>query len=159
MTATKGRQVLNLWTGKAAAHPFSIEAKIAETSNAGGEEYFNCWRCRRTEKKPVVGDHVKGRRNRARAQADIDASWKENIERHQAADCLRITKPKTRPHRHRGGDVPRCGAQHPDYASVTCTAHTVDRQGKPRKHRGKHRAKIVTGHVVRWDRAPEAGAR
>lgn len=156
----KPRQVLNLWTNQAAAHPFSIEARRAEAANANpptSGELFNCWRCRLTDRKPQVDDDVKGRKNRARAQAAIDEKWAEDIARHQAGDCLRIPKVRlvpgpTRRRMRATGNWPRCGAVHPDYPGVTCTAHAVDRQHKPRKHLGKHRAKLAKGAVVRWAR-------
>jgi hypothetical protein len=153
------RQVLNLWTRKAAAHPMSAEAAIAEANNTHGSEYYNCWRCRRTERKPEIPDDIRGRRAKKLAEQHREAQWLETIAKHEAGDCLRIPKVRKRIRLRRRGDVPRCGAVHPDFARVTCTAHAIDEQGAPHQHRGKHRAKLTGGAVIRWDATAKAGAR
>lgn len=143
------RQVLNLLTKKAAPHPLSTEARLAESRNeAHAGEFFHCWRCRTTTRKPSVEEGLRGKAKR-NAQAELDETWNKTTARHETGECIRVPKVRRR-RRIRYSDVPRCGEQHPEHAGVTCTARAVDDSGKPKKHRGKHRAKLARGAVLRW---------
>lgn len=83
-----------------------------------------------------------------------------------ARQVLPPRPPKQKRLRFRGGGPELCGAQHPD-SGLTCTAVTHYQEaatgavlsglmGLPTEpvkvdHRGKHRARILDGIVVRWE--------
>ena len=46
---------------------------------------------------------------------------------------------------------PVCGAEHPDVEGLICMSSTVDRNGKPFRHVGAHRATILSGIRLRWE--------
>lgn len=75
-------------------------------------------------------------------------------------------QPKAKAYRRRPVPAAQCGAVHPERPGIVddvtgelladpvfCTAQVKYRDGKPVRHRGPHRARVLRGVLVRWEDA------